>query len=75
MATTNFNLTSALNRSNKVVTRNGNKVVVVTKTNDKVIANVYQANKLSKVPTQVKYNLDGTLYGPNYEHPMDLFMA
>lgn len=72
---TTFNLTSALNRSNKVVTRNGNKVMVLTTSRDKVIANVYPVNGLSGVPTQMKFNLDGTFYGAHFEHPMDLMMA
>ena len=72
---TNFNLNSALN-GNSVVTRNGNRVVILSvASNGKVIANVYNANKLSNIPTMVKYNQDGTLYGPTYNHPMDLVMA
>lgn len=69
----NFDLISALNRQS-VVTRNGNKVVVITTSRDKVIANVYKANGFSNIPTQMKFNLDGTYYGPTVESGYDLFM-
>lgn len=72
---TTFDLTSALNRSNKVVTRNGNKVIVITTSRDKIIANVYPVNRFSRIPTQMSFNLDGTFYGNGFEHPLDLMMA
>ena len=72
---TNFDLTSILNHKNSVVTRQGNPVKIITITNDKIFASVYPANRLSKIPTTYKYNMDGTLYSKDYEHPLDLIMV
>lgn len=72
--TTNFNL-DLVRKGSKVVTRQGNPVKIITITNGKVIASVYPANKLSKIPTTVKYNMDGSMYHKDYEHPMDLLMV
>lgn len=56
-------------------TKNGNRVVILSVSNGKIIANVYPVNNLSNVPTMYKYNEDGTLYGSNNPHPMDLELA
>ena len=58
-----------------MTTKNGNRVVILSVSNGKIIANVYPVNNLSNVPTMYKYNEDGTLYGPGNPHPMDLEMA
>lgn len=69
----NFDLNAALN-GNQVVTRNGNKVKVLCTSRDKVVANVYPAHGMG-LPTQKKFNLDGTRYGINYPHHEDLFIV
>lgn len=66
------NFSSLIQKRNSVRTRQGNRVIILAQTNDKLIANIYSANNFSNRPTQMKYNLDGTLYGNGYESPLDL---
>ena len=75
MTTKSFNLQTALNKTEKVVSRNGNRVVVFAVQGNKVIANVFPISKINQNPTIMKFNMDGTLYGPHFEHPNDLFMV
>lgn len=70
----NFDLNLALNKNTKIVTRNGNRVEIICVSRDKIVANVYPANKLGG-PRQTKYNLDGSRYSPSYEHFEDLFLV
>lgn len=68
-----FNLEQAMKKGAKVVTRDGKKAKVVCVTRGKLLVTVF--GKVTYEDRQYKYNLDGTRYGTNFIHNLDLMIA
>ncbi len=68
-----FNLEEAMKNKTKVVTRDGKKAKVICVTRDKILVTVF--GKVSYEDRQYKFNLDGTRYGNNLVHNLDLMLA
>jgi len=68
-----FDLEKAMLRDANVATRDGNKARVICKTRGKILVRVYSAIS-SAMDADVKYNLDGSRWSPNYKSGEDLVL-
>lgn len=67
-----FNLDEALNGA-KVCTRDGRKITIICITRGKVYAKVH--GSLTYMDQSIKFNLDGSHYGPTVCDNLDLMMV
>ena len=68
-----FNLTEAMKKGTKVVTRDGKRARVICETRGKLLVVVY--GKVTWENRQYKYNLDGSRYSFNFIHNLDLMIT
>lgn len=68
-----FDLTKAMQKGTKVVTRDGKRAKVICETRGKLLVVVY--GKISYEDRQYKYNLDGSRFSSNLIHNLDLMIT
>lgn len=67
-----FDLAKALSGA-KVMTKSGKTAKVICKTGNKILVAI--TYKISYLSREIKYNLDGSRWSPNYADEEDLVMA